>query len=282
MKSLAEVGKERNDLETVAELTRAFEGIASMHIAAIKDQVLNSQVFFRELWEIYSQIRVDTNFHFGRSTTLPISSKELIVLLTAEGSFSSELDRQVVDVVKDIYDPNKNDIIVVGTHGAAFLSKQGISYKRSFKAPLSDKYINVNPLVTEIQKYKSTVVLYPAYISLTTQEIKSIKMSALVQERGKNIVEKKEVISEANYIFEPSTFAVVDHLERTMIVIMLGEIILEAKLAQYASRFRAMNAAKDKANEAYQEVAARYNHLKRLIKDERAKEVLNGLRKTRQ
>jgi F0F1-type ATP synthase gamma subunit len=34
-----------------------------------------------------------------------------------------------------------------------------------------------------------------------------------------------------------------------MIQIMLAEVILESKLAQYASRFRAMSAAKDKSNE---------------------------------
>lgn len=279
MKSLAEIGQERDTLAAVAELTSAFEGIASMHIAQIKDQVLKSQVFFAELWGIYTQIRVDQKFHFGRSQTQVTNQKELIVLVTAEGSFSGDLDRQVVNVLKNIYNPKNNDIIVVGSHGAAQLEQSHIEYVKSFKLPVSDHYINVQPLVNEVQKYKSTIVLYPSYITLTKQEIKSIKMNVLVAERGKGVTETKDIISEANYIFEPSTFAVVDHLERTMLVIMLGEIILESKLAQYVSRFRAMNAAKDKANDSYDEAVTSFNHTKRLIKDERAKEIINGLRK---
>lgn len=284
MRSPTEIGRERDMLATVAELTGAFEGIASMHIAQIKDQVLKSQVFFSELWGIYSQIRVGEKFHFGRGAAADTNPKELIVLVTAEGSFSGDLDRQVVNAVQEIYNSKDNDILVVGTHGAAQLEQNKIAYIRSFKLPVSDHYINVMPLVAEVQKYKSTTVYYPSYISLTNQQVKSIKMSAFVAERGKDASEtqsaaKEGVISEGDYIFEPSTFAVVDHLERSMLVIMLGEIILESKLAQYASRFRAMNTAKDKANESYAAAVTDYNRTKRLIKDERAKEITNGLRK---
>ncbi len=281
MRSLAELSRERETLGTVAELTSAFEGIASMHIAQIKDQVLNSQKFFEELWGIYKQIRVGTNFHFGRGNSPGQKPKELVIVLTAEGSFSGDLDRQVVNELKKVYDPKKHEVIVVGTHGTAYLAQNNINYVRSFKAPISDRNINVMPLIAEIQKYRSTTVFYPAYISLTNQEVKFIQMSTLVAERGEHVTETAETISETNYIFEPSTFAVVDHLERTMLVIMLGEIMLEAKLAQYASRFKAMNAAKDKANKSYSEIAATYNRTKRVIKDERAKEILNGLRKVR-
>lgn len=281
MRSLHEIGQERDALATVAELTSAFEGIASMHIMQIKDQVLKSQVFFADLWGIYSQIRVSEKFHFGRGGNVATNPKELIILVTAEGSFSGDLDRKVVDAVLQTYNPKEHDILVVGTHGALQLQQTKIPFTRSFKLPVTDHYINVMPLASEVQKYASTIVFYPSYISLTRQEVKVIKMSASVAERGKGVIESPEIISETTYIFEPSTYAVVDHLERTMLIIMLGEIILESKLAQYASRFRAMNTAKDKANDSYLEATTDYNHTRRIIKDERAKEILSGLRKVR-
>ena len=51
-----------------------------------------------------------------------------------------------------------------------------------------------------------------------------------------------EMINEWTYIFEPSTYAVVAHLERSMMQIAVSQLILESKLAQYAARFRAMSA----------------------------------------
>ncbi len=51
---------------TMAEISSVFEGIASMRIAKIKNQVLQATEFFNELWHIYSQLRVDSLFRFGR------------------------------------------------------------------------------------------------------------------------------------------------------------------------------------------------------------------------
>jgi F0F1-type ATP synthase gamma subunit len=96
---------------------------------------------------------------------------------------------------------------------------------------------------------------------------------------GNNVGKPDEVINEHTYIFEPNTYAVVAHLERSMMQISLSEVILESKLAQYASRFKAMSIAKDRANETLVDVSLMYNRAKRHEKDERLKEVLNGLRK---
>lgn len=283
MRQLSDISRERDTMATVAELTNAFEGIASMHISQIKDQVLTSQAFFDELWKIYRQIRVDQQFHFGRRQSgVKVVDKDLLIMMTAEGSFSGDIDQRVVKAVLDVYDPKRYDIIVVGHHGSLQLLQYGVKFVRGFRLPHSDSNINVGPLVSEVQRYKSTTVYHPAYISLMNQQVRSVQMSALVAEKGQNVTEGEEIISEANYIFEPSTHAVVDHLERSMLVIMLSQIILESKLAQYASRFRAMHSAHDKAQESYDELSVSYNQARRHLKDERIKEMVNGLRRIRQ
>jgi F-type H+-transporting ATPase subunit gamma len=96
---------------------------------------------------------------------------------------------------------------------------------------------------------------------------------------GNNVRAGEEVIDEKNYIFEPNVYAVVSHLETSMLQISLSEVILESKLAQYASRFRAMSVAKERAKDTLGDVSLMYNRAKRHEKDERLKEVLNGLRK---
>jgi len=279
MRQLSEILKERDAMATLAQLSSAFEGIASMRISQIKDQVLQSQSFFGELWQIYSQIRVDDVFSYGRrhANEIPIQ-KELFILITSEGSFSGDIDQRLIKEALKAYKGDKNDIVVVGHHGAIQLTQNGVPYVRSFKMPSRDQNINVTPLTAEAQKYASTQVFYQEYESLTVQRIRSIHLATAVADLGKNIAKGEEVITEKNYIFEPSTFDVVNHLERSMMQIMLGEVILESKLAQYASRFRAMTAAKDKSNESLNDLNLSYNRAKRHIKDERLKEIMNGLR----
>ncbi|HVX58435.1 MAG TPA: F0F1 ATP synthase subunit gamma [Candidatus Saccharimonadales bacterium] len=278
MRQLNDIAQERETMSTVVELTGAFEGIASMHISQIKDQVLTSQNFFDELWKIYSQIRVDQTFHFGRGRSSHSINKELIILVTAEGSFSGDVDHRVVEAVLKVYNSDRNDIIVVGHHGATQLSQRGVPVARSFKLPRTDTNINVLPLAGEVQKYASTVVYYPTYLSLMRQDVKSVQMSAEVTERGRSVEKSDEIITEGDYIFEPSTVAVVSHLENSMLQIMLSQIILESKLAQYASRFRAMHSARDKADSSFNDLNMAYSRARRYNKDERIKEIINGLR----
>lgn len=276
-----ELGAEKETMGTMVELTSAFEGIASAHIAQIREQVLMSQQFFADLWRIYSQLRVDGLFRFGRDEhdSGPTIDKELMILVTSEGSFSGDIDQRLVNEVLKVYDAAKNDVIIIGHHGATLLNQKGIPTIHSFKTPERDLNINTMPVVAAVQKYKSTLVYYQRYNSLMSQSIESIRLSRVVLEMGNTVTAGQEVIDEHTYIFEPSTYAVVGHLERSMMQISLSEVILESKLAQYASRFKAMSIAKDRATETLGDVSLMFNRAKRHEKDERLKEVLNGLRK---
>lgn len=282
MKRPNEIEREEKSMTTLVELTSAFEGIASMRIAQIKNQVLQATKFFDDLWHIYSQLRVDAMFRFGRSQSdEEIIDKELYILITAEGGFSGDIDQKLIQLMLETYDKDKNEIIVIGHHGAIQLAQRDISYKKYFKLPVKDKNINVTPIINEVKLYKSTVVYYQEYVSLMVQEVKKIDLSAAVKEQSKQTTESEEVISQFNYIFEPSTYEVVDHLESSMMQIAISQLILNSKLAQYASRFKAMSASKERSIEAKGELHLSYNRAKRQIKDERLKEIINGLRKSR-
>lgn len=283
MKRPAELEREEAAMGTLVELTGVFEGIASMRIAQVKNQVLQATQFFNELWHIYSQLHVSAIFGFGRASDedVEVIDKELYIIITAEGGFSGDIDQKLIQLMLKTYDKNKNAIIVVGHHGAIQLAQRGISYEKYFKLPSKDQNINVTPIIREVQRYKKTVVFYQEYVSLMVQDVKRIELSTAVTGLGEKSDKPDEVISEANYIFEPSTYDVVDHLERSMMQIALSQLILDSKLAQYASRFRAMSASHTRADEAKADLRLDYNRAKRAIKDERLKEIISGLKKAK-
>lgn len=280
MRRPMDIQKQERSMATIVTLTTAFESLASMRIAQIKNQVLDAQLFFGELWHIYRQLRVDNLFRFGRQQHEDVIDKALFIAITAEGGFSGDIDQRLIRKMLDDYDPDKHDIIIIGHHGAVQLAQVGVSYKKYFKLPVKDQNINIRPLVAEVHKYRTTFVYYQKYLSLMSQEIVRIELSQSVQEQGKAVGASKEFISEANYIFEPSPFAVVAHLERSMLDISLNQTILDSKLAQYASRFRAMSAAKDRSSETTKELHTEYNRAKRMQSDERLKEIINGMKKS--
>jgi ATP synthase F1 gamma subunit len=278
MRRPQEIQVDEQNMSTIVGLTSAFESLASMKISQTKNQVLQSQAFFAELWHIYSQLRVDSLFRFGRSKHDNVIEKTLIIAVTAEGGFSGDIDQRLISTMLKEYDAKKHDIIIIGHHGALQLSQLHIKYLKYYKLPEKDDNINVQPLIQMIKQYESTLVYYQSYESLTMQEIKRIELRSAVQTAGKQVGRHDEIISEMTYIFEPSAFDVVAHLERSMVEITLSQVILDSKLAQYASRFRAMTAARERSTESAQELHILYNRTKRSIADERLKEILNGRR----
>jgi len=285
MSRLQEVAERQLAMNTILNLTGVFEGLASMRIAGVKNQVLESQQFFSEIWHIYKQIRVDSLFRFGRTNQDDIVKKQLYIIITAEGGFGGDIDQRLIKMVLQDFDPNKQDIIVIGHHGALLLVQQRVNFKKYFTLPSRDKNINVRPLVQEVRHYESTSVFYQTYVSLMVQEPKRIELQSTIADQAAAVGEKKgkgkeddEIISEQTYIFEPSTFDVVAHLERSMTEIALSQVILDSKLAQYAARFRAMSMAKDRANEMAGDLRLEFNRTKRHIQDERLKEMINGMR----
>lgn len=280
MRMPADIEKDEKAMGTLVELTSAFEGIASMRIAQIKNQVLESTKFFDELWAIYSQLRVDSTFSFGRDdkTTTKIIDKELFIIITAEGGFSGDIDQKLVQLMLKDYDKDKNDIIVIGHHGALQLAQRGVTYQKYFKLPNKDKNINVTPIIREVQQYRTTKCFYQEYVSLMVQDVKRIELSSAVRSKGTESDQATDIISEDTYIFEPSTYAVAAHLERSMMQIAVSQLILNSKLAQYASRFRAMTASHQRADESKGELHLEYNRARRNIKDARLKEIINGMK----
>ncbi len=281
MKRPREIAREESAMGTLVKLTSSFEGIASMRISQIKDQVLQSTRFFNELWGIYSQINVEEHFQFGREKTTAAINKELYIVVTAEGGFSGDIDQKLLQLMISEYDQAKQDIIVIGSHGAAQLAQRGIRFKKYFKMPSKDQNINVAPIIREVQQYRSTKLYYQEYLSLMSQDVKSIELSKAIKERGSASEGMDRMINERTYIFEPSTYAVVAHLERSMMQIAVSQLILESKLAQYAARFRAMSASHERASTTKDELRLAFNQARRSMKDERLKEIVNGLKKVR-
>ena len=282
MRQPSDIAREENSLATLVELTSIFEGIASMRIAQTKTQVLESTKFFNALWAIYSQLRVDSLFSFGRDEgKTEIIDKELFIIITAEGGFSGDIDQKLMQQMLKEFDAAKQDIIVIGHHGAQQLNQLGIAYQKYFKLPSKDQNINVTPIILEVQKYRNASVFYQEYLSLMTQEVKKISLSNAVKERGAASDKPDEIISEATYIFEPDSYRVAAHLERSMMQIAISQLILDSKLAQYASRFRAMSASHQRADESKNDLHLEYNRSRRAIKDARLKEIITGIKKSK-
>lgn len=285
MRRPGEIQAEERAMETIVSLTSAFESLSSMSIAQTKRKVLISKGFFNEVWNIYKQIRMDVIFNFGRTGDEKPIDKELLILITAPAGLSGDIDHRLIKKFREYYQDKDDeyDIIVIGRHGAQQLDQARIKYKYYFDLPKKD-YINVDPLMNEIRKYKKSRVFYQSYVSLGEQSIEDLDLGEVVNQMGRIAdldTADDEKITERNYIFEPSPYAVAAHMETSILRLTLTQFIYDSRLAQTASRFRAMTAAKQRSLEEVLDLRTQFRRAKRIQVDTRLKESLAGLKRLR-
>jgi F-type H+-transporting ATPase subunit gamma len=281
MKRSISIQQEVDQVGTIEGMTTVFESIASIHISQIKDKVISSTAYFNELWNMYTQLRIDKN-DFVRHRKPTIANRQALVVVTSEGGLIGDIDDRIVDAMLKHPGRAKADIYVVGAHGINLLARHGVKAIKALPLPDTDQNIDVSQLAGYLNRYQKATVYYQTYVSLLRQEVARIDLFSAVNSMGKTGMpgEKRDpsVISSRDYIFEPSLDEIITYMESVMIQIALGQIILESKLAQYASRFNAMSTAKTKAHDMKKELMLALNRAKRAAGDERTKEVLSGMK----
>ncbi|MEX0919817.1 MAG: F0F1 ATP synthase subunit gamma [Candidatus Saccharimonadales bacterium] len=278
MKNITSVQSEISQIQTVDLLTDTFKGISSQQIGRLKERVLQSKDFFADLWSVYVQLRESPEYIRPKSPEYP--GKTLLIAITAEGGLSGDIDKKLVDKMLAHYDSKNHDIIVLGYHGVLQLAQAGVTIIKYYKVPDKDiEQINTGPIISDVLKYGDAIVFYQTYITLGKQEIRSIDLFEAVQDMASKTKTKKgEAITRTNYIFEPTVEEVMEYMESIMMGTALGQTILESKLAQYASRFNAMTAANEKAEEILDDLKLQLSRSKRAESDERTREIINGMK----
>lgn len=283
MRRPLEIKAEEASVRSVVSLTSALETLSSMQIAKTKNKVLISNQFFDEVWNIYKQIRVDVFFNYGRAPGEKPIDKELLILITAKGGLSGDIDQKLIRKFLEYYDEERHKVLVIGHHGALKLKQAHVDHDYYFELPEKD-YINVDPLMDIIRKYARSRIFYQNYISLSQQEIKDVDLSEVVSSKGRVAdldILSDNLVSENTYIFEPSSYAVAAYLENSILRLTISQFIYDSRLAQVASRFKAMSAAKERSMETASTLHMEFNRAKRSMVDTRLKESLAGLKKIR-
>jgi len=265
---------------TVENLTEAFEGIASLKIAKLRNKVVDSKAFFEELWLTYSGLRINPKEQLARKKQAK-NARTVFVVISSEGSLDGGVDEAIIDeMILANKKPEVTDVVVIGSHALAGLKRRHIDATHSFHLPESDDSLDIAEIIELLNNYSQITVFYQTYRSLRTQGVARIELVSAVRELAVGIDDDSQIISSKDYIFEPNITKIADYLESVMLSVALTQVIMESKLSQYATRFNTMTAARQRAIELRTDYRLGYYRAKRSESDERLKEMASVINVT--
>jgi len=278
MRRATNIAAELNQIHTVEDLTEVFESIASLKIAKIRDHVVTSKVFFSRLWQTYRDLRIDPHERLARRAQAKNPHK-VFVAITSEGKLGGNIDDEIISTMLTANtEPKNTDFILIGMRGLTDLKASGVNLVQAFHLPASDENFNVSNIIDALNQYGHISVFYQTYESLRVQKVVRIELVSAVRELGEDVKDDPktsgELVTSRDYIFEPSIEEIADYMESVMLGVALIQVIMESKLAQYASRFNAMNSAKHRASDLIVDYRRQFSRAKRGESDERLKEIM--------
>ncbi|HEX6462528.1 MAG TPA: F0F1 ATP synthase subunit gamma [Candidatus Saccharimonadales bacterium] len=280
MKRAILIQKDLNETHTLEGLTEVFESIASLHIAKIRGRVVASKAFFDELWQTYQAIRIDPKDRLKRTGDHEMKMRDVFLAITGEGKLSGYIDEQIIDTLLDAHKTTTDtEIMVIGAHGLSQLRHKGVAVAGSFPMPVSDEAFSVSDIIEQLSAYRRITVFYQTYESLRVQKIARIELVSAVRDMSEGLEEETETLNPRDYIFEPDLHKIADYMESVMMGVALIQLIMESKLAQYATRFTNMSRAKHRAGELASSYQRQFLRSKRAENDDRLKEVIGAVRR---
>lgn len=231
-----DLDKELQNLKYLRDLIYAYQEIAAFRMRRVREEVLKSRDFYKELLDIYKK----TNYIYFRTykkTFQPNSNnKKAAIFLSANTGLYGNV---IYETFKNFLQNHKNDdyeLIVVGKLAKKWMEEIGIS-KGFTHFDMPDTTSNITAyakaLFEKIKDFEQIIIYHGIFENITTQKATQtiITNKALDLEPAENY--DSQTLS---FIFEPSIEKVLDIFIKQILYSFLEQAINEGNLAKYGSR----------------------------------------------
>lgn len=202
-----------------------------------------------------------------------VKTRGILVLSTDKGlcgPLNSNLFRKIADEVK-----GDAKFVAVGRKGTQFISRSKRELIADFTISDKANFAELRPMLKLlINAYTSgeidTIeVAYPSFVNVLVQEpviqplLPIIDLSEVLDQLKKRVKGAEEILDARSDVremtFEPSAEAVLEELPGRYVNVIIHQLLLESRAAEYSARMVAMKAATDNASDLIDDLTLDYN-----------------------
>lgn len=278
MANLRDIRRRIKSVKNTRQITRAMQLVSSSKMKRAQDAAVAGRPYALLLADLLDTVSEKLELS-GATLRHPffekreVKTRGLLVLSTDKGlcgPLNSNLFRKIADEVK-----GEAKFITVGRKATQFISRSKrslvadftISDKASFSELrpmlklLSDAYLNGDIDTIE--------VAYPSFVNVLVQEpviqslLPIVDLREVLDQLRKRVPGTEKILSARSdpreMTFEPSAEAVLAELPGLYVNVIIHQLVLESRAAEYCARMVAMKAATDNASNLVGDLTLDYN-----------------------
>jgi F-type H+-transporting ATPase subunit gamma len=271
--TLREIRRRIKSVKSTAQITKAMELVAASKMRRAQERVLASRPYAEKMHSVLGDLSVNaasTGAALHPLLERNTVGKVCLVLLTSDrglcGSFNSNMIRFAMDFVVRHRDAGDDvALITVGRRGRDFMLRYGVPMIGEFTG-LTDRptILDIAPvvrlLITDytVDKIKSVHLAYSQFISTMTQKPVLVPVMPIEQEHL-TAFRGEDNLKSLDYIFEPSTSAILNALLPRYVEVQMYQALLESIASEQSARMVAMRNATDNAEDIIDHLTMTYN-----------------------
>ncbi len=278
MANLRDIRRRIKSVKNTRQITRAMQLVSSSKMKRAQDAAVAGRPYALLLADLLDtvgeklELAGDTIRHpFFQKRE--IKTRGILVLSTDKGlcgPLNTNLFRKIAEEIKG---PAR--FITVGRKAAQYVSRTKRALKADFTVSDKAGFGEIRPMLKLlIDAYLSgeidTIeVAYPSFVNVLVQEpviqplLPIVDLREVLEQLRKRVKGQGEILearSDAREMaFEPSAEAVLDALPDLYVKVIVHQLLLESRAAEYCARMVAMKAATDNASNLVDDLTLDYN-----------------------
>lgn len=274
MLSLSEIKEEKLFIEDMEGIIDTFKMTALIQFRLFQQKEKVNRLFFSEIESAFDLLsgRDISSKYFAQDLKLP----KVLILITSDEGFLGELNSLIINSALDKRQSSNDIIIVLGSQGAKYLEEMKITFlalpgiSENVDVKEAEKLSNYLLREYNQQKFGQVQVIYPEFVSLTTQRISTFNLLPYYSSSQRKPIRRKEA---EDILIDPSGTRIAEGLISLWMNFKFLEIFWSAKQSEYAARIMHLESSTEELAELNRKVTFLYFKRVHALSDKTIREV---------
>lgn len=278
MANLRDIRRRIKSVKNTRQITRAMQLVSSSKMKRAQDAAIAGRPYALLLADLLDTVGEKLQLS-GTEISHPffkkreVNTRGILVLSTDKGlcgPLNTNLFRKIVDEVKG---PAK--FVTVGRKATQFISRTKRDLIADFTVSDKAEFAEIRPMLKLLVesflsgRIDTLEVVYPSFVNVLVQEpvirtlLPILDLRDVLEQLQKRVKGEEHLLdarSDAREMtFEPSAESVLDELPGLYVNVIIHQLILESRAAEYSARMVAMKSATDNASNLVDDLTLDYN-----------------------
>lgn len=277
MANLRDIRRRIKSVKNTRQITRAMQLVSSSKMKRAQDAAVAGRPYALLLADLLDTVGEKLELS-GATISHPffekreVKTRGILILSTDKGlcgPLNTNLFRKVVDEVK-----GDAKFVTVGRKATQFISRSKRDLMADFNISDKAEFSELRPMLKflidayEAGEIDTIEVAYPSFVNVLIQEpviqslLPIVDLREVLDQLKKRVGEMPALEARSDkreMLFEPSPEEVLEQLPALYVKVIIHQLLLESRAAEYSARMVAMKAATDNASNLVDDLTLDYN-----------------------